>query len=103
MKINSYTRLAQKGCGSEILKSCYERGQIHVAVYNCNSAIKYAKKCLLNYKETGKDFWIEAAEVHLLPYYNELLKVEFLANKYKELWQEKFSKSKLIAEKILAK
>ncbi len=103
MKQSSYIKLAQMGCGKEILNSCNERGQIEAAIYNCNSAIKYAKKCFLNYKETGKDFWIEVAEVHLLPYYKELLKVEFLANKYKELWQEKFYKSKLTAEKILAK
>jgi len=99
--MNSYIKLAQLGCGSKILESCNERGQIQAAVHNCNSAIKYAKSCLVNYKETKQDFWIEAAESSLLPYYKTLLKVESLANKYKELWQEKFYKSKLTAEKIL--
>ena len=99
--MNSYLKLAQLGCGSGILKSCDERGQIEAAIYNCNQAIRYAKKCFINHKETGELFWIEAAEVHLLPYYNELMKVEFLVHKYKELWQEKFSKSKLTAQKIL--
>ena len=91
------------GCGSEILNSCNEMGQIHAAVHNCNSAIKYARGCLVNYKETKEEFWLDAAEASLLPYYKTLLSIEHLANKYKELWQEKFSKSKLIAEKILGK
>ena len=101
MKTNAYIKLAQLGCGSEILNSCNERGQIQAAVHNCNQAIKYAKQCLVNYKETEQEFWKEAAEASLLPYYKTLLKVETLANKYHELWKEKFCKSKLTAEKLL--
>lgn len=103
MKNNAYTRLAQLGCGQEILNSCSERGEIQAAVSNCNQFIRYAKKCLLNYKETQSLFWKEAAEIHLLPYYNKLLEVEPLAKKYHELWGEKFYKTKLTAEKILNK
>ena len=99
--MNTYTKLAAMGCGSEILKSCNERGQIEAAIYNCNSAIKYAKKCFVNYKESGRDFWVEEGKRHLLNYYNPLLSIEFLADKYSELWKEKFCKTKLTAEKIL--
>ena len=101
MRTNPIIRLAQLGCGQEMLNSCNERGQLEAAISNCNKFIKYAKQCLKNYEETKLDFWKEAAEVHLLPYYNELLSVEFLADKYKELYKEKFCKSKLIAAKIL--
>lgn len=103
MRTNPIIRLAQLGCGQEMLNSCNERGQIQAAVNNCNQAIKYAKQCLKNYTETKLDFWKESAEVHLLPYYNELMSIEYLTDKYKDLWKEKFCKSKLIAEKILNK
>ena len=98
----AYVKLKQLGCGNEILKSCTERGEIQAAINNCNQAIKYAKQCLKNYKEQNNESWKECAEIYLQPYYNKLLEVKPLAEKYSALWLEKFSKSKLTAEKILS-
>lgn len=95
--------LAAMGCGVEILNSCIERGNIQASIYNCNVGVKYAKQCLFSYQVSKEFFWIESANNFLLPYYNTLLKVEPLADKYDFLWKEKYCKAKLNADKIINK
>ena len=93
-------RLYKMGCGVEILNSCIERTKISCAISNCNTSIKYAKKCLRYYKETQEDHWLLTARVSLAPDYYKLLAIEPLADKYDVLWKEKFCKTKLASEKI---
>ena len=82
-------------------ESISERSQIHAAIANANTFKKYASKCLRYHKENPHQQWDEQAKNSLLPYYQKLLEVEPLANKYRELWQEKFYRCKLQCEKIL--
>ena len=82
-------------------ESIIERSNIKCAISNCNSSIKYSKTCEKYYKESGEEYWITVGQNSLMPYYKKLLLVEHLANKYNLLWNEKFYKTKLLAEKIL--
>lgn len=94
--MNNLNKLAEMGCGNEILNSVIERSKIHAAVSNCNTFRNYYKKSVKSgiYRK-------EDAIVGLMKYYNELLSVEWLAKKYSFLWQEKFSKCKLLTEKFI--
>ncbi len=98
---NQAKKLAIMGCGIEMINSCIDRGNIQASISNCNQAIKYFKTCIKNYRETKQDFWIESGINHLMPYYNKLLAIEHLVKIYHELYQEKYCKSKLIAEKLI--
>lgn len=94
--MNSAIKLAQMGCGSEIVNSCIDRGNIHAAIYNCNTFLSY-------YKDAVKSglYTKENAVLGLMPYYNKLLSVEHLANTYHYLWLDKYSKMKLKTEKFI--
>jgi hypothetical protein len=76
-------------------ESILERSQISCAISNAKQFLKYCKDCQKHddLKEYGK--------TALLPYYNKLLEVESLANKYRELWSEKFYQTKLACERAL--
>jgi hypothetical protein len=101
--MNSIQKLASMGCGSEIINSQIERGSIHAAISNCNTFIKYAKQCKKYYKETKEEHWLDSAHNSLLPYYNQLLSVQYLADKYHALYGEKYYKTKCFCEIILNK
>lgn len=94
--MNNLQKLAAIGCGSEILNSVTERSRIHAAISNCNTFRNYYVKAF----KSGI-YQKEDAIVGLMKYYNELLSVEWLAQKYSFLWQEKFSKCKLLTEKFI--
>lgn len=82
--------------GKEIQKSQSERGAIEAAIWNANKRLKYLK-CAV------KDgiYTYQNAIDSILPYYNELLSIEWLVKIYQELWQEKFSKIKVQIEKFI--
>ena len=96
MKIPELSKLP-KGFQESII----ERSNIKSAISNCNSFIEYAKKCNKYYKETKNKEWIETGQNSLIPHYEKLLSVEYLANKYHLLFNEEYYKTKLIAEKLL--
>ena len=99
--MNEAKKLAQLGCGIEMINSANERGTIKASIYNCNQGIKYLKTCFKNYEYSNDFFWIEAGLLSITPYYNSLLEAKELAEKYHELWKEKFYKCKLLAEKLI--
>lgn len=99
MKTITVERLQQLPSGFQ--ESIIERSRISAAISNCNTFIKYANKCKRYAKEFNDESWNEQGLNSLMPYYKELLNIEWLANKYSFLWLEKFSKTKHIAEKIL--
>ena len=101
--MESVQKLAIMGCGSEIINSQIERGSIHAAISNCNTFIKYAKKCQKYHKETNDSSWLDSAHNSLVPYYNQLLSVQHLADKYHALYGEKYYKTKHFCEIILNK
>jgi|688.fasta_scaffold37842_19 hypothetical protein len=82
-------------------ESILERSKIQCAITNANTFLTYFRKCQKYEKENPNDGWIECGQNALRPYYNELLAIEFLANKYHLLWQEQFSKTKHLCEKAL--
>jgi len=94
--MNSAMKLAQMGCGNEIVNSVIERSNINVAVSNCRTFLNYYKKSVKSGIYTKED-----AVCGLMKYYNELLSVEHLAHKYNFLWLEKFSKIKIQTEKFI--
>jgi len=97
MKANTTVqKLAQMGCGNEILNSVIERSNINAAVTKCRMFLNYYKKGAKSGIYTTED-----AVCGLMKYYNELLSIEHLAHKYNELWLEKFSKIKLQTEKFI--
>ena len=94
--MNNLQKLAQIGCGKEILNSIIERGNIQAAISNCNTFLKYYK-----YAVKSELYTKEQAINELYKYYNELKEIEHIANKYSHLWQEKFYKTKLLTEKFM--
>jgi hypothetical protein len=82
-------------------ESIIERSKIKSAITNCKSFIKYAKTCNKYYQETKEKEWIEIGQNSLIPYYNQLLSVQYLTNKYHLLFNEEYYKTKHIAEKLL--
>lgn len=94
--MNNLEKLAAMGCGNEILNSVVERSEIHAAISNCDTFRKYYVKAV----KSGL-YQKEDAVSCLMKYYNKLLSVEWLAQKYSFLWQEKFSKCKLLTEKFI--
>jgi hypothetical protein len=94
--MNNLKTLAQMGCGKEILNSVIERGNIQAAINNCNKFLKYYK-----YAVKSDLYTKEQAINGLYKYYNELISIEHIANKYDYLWQEKFYKCKLLTEKFM--
>lgn len=99
--MNNVKRLAEMGCGAEILNSGIERGNLQAAIANCNTFSKYLRKCIKYFKEDGQEEWILGGINSLTPYYNRLLEIENLAEKYKFLFGEKYYKCKLATEKLL--
>ena len=86
-------------------ESIFERSKIQCAITNANTFIKYAKQCIKtskdpNYLESSES-WLKCGQNSLKPYYNKLIEVESLANKYDALWWDKFLKTKINCEKIL--
>lgn len=84
------------GVGNEILNSVVERSKVNAATSNCKTFLNYYKGAVKSGIYTK-----EAAVCGLIKYYNDLLAVEHLANKYRELWSEKFSEIKLKTEKFI--
>lgn len=84
-------------------ESIHERSQIHCAVANCKTFLKYAKDCIKNSKDPNyiETNWILIGQKSLRPYYEELLKVTELAHKYDALWLDKYLKTKKDCEKIM--
>lgn len=99
MKTISRERFASLPKG--IQESISERTRIKAAITNADTFRKYAKKCLQYHKENPNMRWDEQGLNSLMPYYKALLEVQGLADKYKELWGEKYHKCKLQCEKIL--
>ena len=99
MKTITKDRFSQLPSGFQ--ESISERSEIKVAISNANSFKKYANECLKNHKENPNQRWDEQGIHSLTPYYEKLLVVETLANKYHYLWSEKFYKCKIQCEKIL--
>lgn len=99
--MNTAKKLAQLGCGNEMIQSCIDRGNLHASIWNLNQAMKYMKRCILNYKESKDKSWIEFGIGHVMPFYNRLLEIQHLAELYHELWKEKYYKAKLQCEKLL--
>jgi hypothetical protein len=99
MKTITKERLSQLPKGFQ--ESIIERSNIKCAIDNANTFKKYAKQCLRYHKENPDQQWDEQGLNSLLPYYNELIKVQDLADKYHALWGEKFYKCKLECEKLL--
>jgi hypothetical protein len=95
--MNAVQRLRQMGCGQGIIDSVIERSRINAAVSNSNMWLKYYKGA---YKSGiyPTDYTIQKLTECL----NELKATEYLVNIYHELWQEKFSKSKLSIEKFIS-
>jgi hypothetical protein len=83
-------------------ESIIERSQIKAAISNANQFKTYARYCAKKHKEYPGQSWDIVGANSLMPYYEKLLSVEELANKYKELWGENFYKCKLQCEKILS-
>lgn len=86
----------------EIYISIAERSKISAATYNSVQSTLYGLSCLSNYYVTGDSFWLNAGLTTMDAVLRDLLEVELLARKYRELWLEKFCKRKLIAEKVIA-
>jgi len=94
--MNNLQKLAQIGCGKEILNSIIERGNIQAAISNCNKFLKYYE-----YAVKSELYTKEQAIDGLYKYYNELKRIEHIVNKYNHLWKEKFYKTKLLTEKFM--
>jgi hypothetical protein len=87
-------------------KSIYERSSISAAISNLNVATKYMNTWLKYFKENPSIDKLQGLDGYIdwgLKYKNEFYAVEHLANLYKELWQERYSKAKLKYENILQK
>ncbi len=90
---------------SGIQESIFERSKIHAAISNAKTFIKYAKQCIKTSKDPdyseSSESWLKCAKNSLKPYYDKLIEVESLANKYSALWWDEFLKTKINCEKIL--
>lgn len=93
--MTSLQKLAQLGCGNEILLSAQERGNIHAAISNGKTFFKYCKEGV----KSGL-FNIPDSFLYIRKYYNELLRVEHLVKKYQPLYGEDYYKLKLQIEKF---
>ncbi len=94
--MSNVQKLAEMGCGSAIINSCIDRGNIHAAVSNGKQFLTYYKYAVKNELYTK-----EQAINGIMPYYNKLKEVEDLANLYSHLWLEKYTKVKLQIEKFI--
>ena len=82
-------------------ESINERSRIHAAISNVNQATKYLNGWLKNYKADPTNSNLSSIEFALnwgMKYRDEFEAVEWLANKYNQLWQEKYYKAKHFME-----
>lgn len=82
-------------------ESINERSRIHAAISNVKTATKYLNDCLKNYKADPTDSNLSRIEYAInwgMKYRDEFEAVEWLANKYNQLWQEKYYKAKHFME-----
>lgn len=89
-----------------IATSIRERSMISAAISNLNGAKKYISEWLRNAKDCPNESNLACLDYAIqwgLKYANEFYAVEHLANTYRELWQEKYSKAKLTYENVLQK
>lgn len=94
-------RLRQLPTGFQ--ESIIERSKIHAYLYNLNQEIRDVKKTK-KWAKDHEDFdTIMNGRLHSLNHYyeNNLHETQKLADKYYELWGEKFYKAKFQAEKLL--
>jgi hypothetical protein len=96
--MNSLQRLQQMGCGQGILDSVIDRSRISATVSNSNMSLKY-------YKGAHKSgiLPLEYIAQKMTECLNELKAIEYLVNVYHELWQEKYSKTRLHIENFISK
>jgi len=99
--MNSVQKLASLGCGSAILEAQMERQEIQAVLHNTNQMYKYVKANLKSAAELNDSDFVSYLEQKALQQLNELKRIEFLVDKYRELYKEKFCKIKLQIEKIL--
>ena len=96
--MNTAQKLYQMGCGSEMVNSALERGNLHAAISNAKTFYKYCKDGV----NSGLFQSPEQCFCYIKEYYNKLLSVQHLADKYRELYGEKFYKIKLQIEKFFS-
>lgn len=94
--MNNIQKLAQMGCGNEILNSCVDRANLSAAIYNANMFYKYCKQSL----KSGTHKSPESCYHYIASYYNRLLELMSVAETYKDLYGEKYFKVKLSIEKL---
>lgn len=84
-------------------ESIHERSIIHAAVHNCNIYLKDLKDCRKWAKGHEVEDRIIDGRLHSLNhvYENQLLPAQKLADKYYELWGEKYYRTKLEVEREL--
>lgn len=89
--------------GKEILNSISERGKIDAAIHNTKQSIKDLKECLKWAKGHEYEEAIINGRTHSLNhvYENELLPVKPLAEKYYELWGDKYFRCLFECEDLL--
>ena len=85
-----------------IATSIQERSQIQAAVSNIKTATKYINEWIKNCKNDTTNSNLSCLDYSLtwsIKYKNDFLSTESMANKYKELWAEKYYKAKHFYEK----
>ena len=99
--MNPLQKLAAIGCGKEILQSTIERQEISAVLHNTNLMYKYVKSNQKSAIELQDKPFIEYLEQQAIKQLNELKRIEFLVNKYAELYKEQFCKTKHKIEKLI--